>query len=147
MTVHAVTTILNPANPAVRAGAKRLADRLSGDTPVEAAVRAMLNDLAHGKRVVVLRAEEKSHLLRPPRSSPSPASSSIGSVRTAYSPSVAYPAVATAGSASKMLSTSPPNANCSAPGPTPSATHSGVTGWWVCSAFLSTPASCSRSRS
>ncbi len=46
-------------DPAVRTDAKNLADRLVGDTPVEVAVRAMLDDVAHGARVVVLRAEDE----------------------------------------------------------------------------------------
>jgi len=58
MTVHALTT-LDPGDPAVRSDAKTLAGRLSGETPVEAAVRAMLDDVAHGARIVVLRAEDE----------------------------------------------------------------------------------------
>ena len=57
MTNRALTTTLDPADPAVRSDAKDLADRLGGDTPVEAAVRAMLDDVANGARVVVLRAD------------------------------------------------------------------------------------------
>ena len=59
MTTHALSTTLDPADPAVRSGARDLAERLVGDTPVEAAVRAMLDDVTHGVRVVVLRAEEE----------------------------------------------------------------------------------------
>ncbi len=59
MRARALTATLDPADPAVRSDAKHLADRLSGDTPVEAAVRAMLDDVAHGKRVVVLRADDE----------------------------------------------------------------------------------------
>ena len=58
MTTHPLTT-LDPADATVRSDAKHLADRLSGHTPVEAAVRAMLDDVAHGTRVVVLRAEDE----------------------------------------------------------------------------------------
>lgn len=59
MAAHALSTTLDPTDPAVRAGAQHLAEQLVGDTPVEAAVRAMLNDVAHGARVVVLRAEDE----------------------------------------------------------------------------------------
>ncbi|MGL5809049.1 MAG: helix-turn-helix domain-containing protein [Nocardioides sp.] len=59
MATRALTAALDPVDPTVRSDAKNLADRLSGDTPVEAAVRAMLNDVAHGTRVVVLRAEDE----------------------------------------------------------------------------------------
>ncbi len=59
MSTRALTIALDPVDPAVRSDAKNLADRLSGDTPVEAAVRAMLDDVAHGARVVVLRAEDE----------------------------------------------------------------------------------------
>lgn len=57
MATRMFATTLDPVDPTVRSDAKNLADRLSGDTPVEAAVRAMLDDVAHGARVVVLRAE------------------------------------------------------------------------------------------
>lgn len=59
MAAHTLTTTLDPVDPTVRSDAKNLADRLAGDTPVEAAVRSMLNDVAHGARVVVLRAEDE----------------------------------------------------------------------------------------
>lgn len=59
MTAHALRTTLDPVDPAVRSDAEHLAHRLSGDTPVETAVRAMLDDVAHGARVVVLRAEDE----------------------------------------------------------------------------------------
>lgn len=59
MANRARTTTLDPADPAVRSDAKNLADRLGGSTPVEVAVRAMLDDVAHGARVVVLRADDE----------------------------------------------------------------------------------------
>ncbi|MEB3071021.1 helix-turn-helix domain-containing protein [[Mycobacterium] vasticus] len=59
MATHALTTALDPVDPAVRSDAKNLAERLVGDTPVESAVRSMLNDVAHGARIVVLRAEDE----------------------------------------------------------------------------------------
>lgn len=59
MAAHAHTTTLDPVDPTVRSDAKKLADRLAGDTAVEAAVRSMLNDVADGARVVVLRAEDE----------------------------------------------------------------------------------------
>lgn len=59
MAAPALSMTLDPADPAVRSGAQQLAEQLVGDTPVEVAVRAMLDDVAHGARVVVLRAEEE----------------------------------------------------------------------------------------
>ncbi len=59
MTTHALATTLDPADPAVRSDAKSLAERLHGDTPVETAVRSMLDAVAHGARVVVMQAEEE----------------------------------------------------------------------------------------
>lgn len=59
MASHALATTLDPGDPSVRSDARELADRLHGDTPVEVAVRAMLDDVAHGSRVVVLRAEDE----------------------------------------------------------------------------------------
>lgn len=59
MTTRALATTLDPVDPAVRADAKHLAERLDGNTPVEAAVRSMLDDVAHGARVVVLRTEDE----------------------------------------------------------------------------------------
>ncbi|MCC2321550.1 helix-turn-helix domain-containing protein [Cellulomonas xiejunii] len=59
MAAHAHSTTLDPADPVIRSGARELADRLVGDTPVEAAMRALLDDVAHGARVVVLRAEDE----------------------------------------------------------------------------------------
>jgi excisionase family DNA binding protein len=59
MAARILATALDPVDPAVRSDAKSLADRLSGDSPVEVAVRAMLDDVAHGARVVVLRADDE----------------------------------------------------------------------------------------
>lgn len=59
MTMHALATTLDPVDPAVRSDAKNLAERLHGDTAVETAVRSMLDAVAHGARVVVLRAEDE----------------------------------------------------------------------------------------
>ena len=59
MPVRVLAITLDPVDPAVRSDAKSLADRLSGDSPVEVAVRAMLDDVAHGARVVVLRADDE----------------------------------------------------------------------------------------
>lgn len=53
------TTTLDPVDPVVRAEARSLADRLGGDSQVETTVRAMLDDVAHGSRVVVLRVEDE----------------------------------------------------------------------------------------
>lgn len=59
MTIRTLATTLDPVDPVVRSDAKTLAGRLTGGTPVEAAVRAMLDDVAHGARVVVLRADDE----------------------------------------------------------------------------------------
>lgn len=59
MTTHALAATLDPVDPAVRSDAKSLAERLHGDTPVESAVRSMLNAVADGARVVVLRADDE----------------------------------------------------------------------------------------
>ena len=59
MTRRALATTLDPVDPAVRSDAKHLAARLHGHTPVEVAVRSMLDDVARGARVVVLRAEDE----------------------------------------------------------------------------------------
>lgn len=59
MTTRALATTLDPVDPAVRADAKNLAERLVGNTPVEAAVRSMLDDVAHGARAVILRTEDE----------------------------------------------------------------------------------------
>lgn len=58
MANRALTT-LDAADPRVRSDAQNLANRIDGDTPVEAAVRAMLHDVANGARVVVLRADDE----------------------------------------------------------------------------------------
>lgn len=59
MTTHALAATLDPVDPAVRSDAKSLAERLHGDSPVESAVRSMLDAVAHGARVVVLRADDE----------------------------------------------------------------------------------------
>ena len=59
MTARALEVTLDPVDPDVRSAAKSLAERLDGDTSVEVAVRAMLDDVAHGARVIVLRAEDE----------------------------------------------------------------------------------------
>ena len=59
MTSYALAASLDPIDPAVRSDAKSLAERLHGDTPVESAVRSMLNAVADGARVVVLRADDE----------------------------------------------------------------------------------------
>jgi excisionase family DNA binding protein len=46
-------------DPTVRSDARSLAARLDGDNPVEAAVRSMLDDVADGARVVVLRTDDE----------------------------------------------------------------------------------------
>jgi excisionase family DNA binding protein len=59
MATHALAATLDPVDPAVRSDAKSLAERLHGDTPVESAVRSMLDAVAHGARVVILRADDE----------------------------------------------------------------------------------------
>lgn len=59
MTIHALATALDPVDPTVRSDAKSLAERLRGDTPVETAVRSMLDAVAHGARVVVMQADDE----------------------------------------------------------------------------------------
>ena len=59
MATRTLATTLDPVDPVVRSDAETLAGRLTGGTPVEAAVRAMLDDVAHGARVVVLRADDE----------------------------------------------------------------------------------------
>ncbi len=59
MTTHTLAATLDPVDPAVRSDAKNLAERLDGDSPVELAVRSMLDAVAHGARVVVLRADDE----------------------------------------------------------------------------------------
>lgn len=59
MATHTLATTLDPVDPAVRSDAKSLAERLHGDTPVETAVRSMLDAVAQGARVVVMRAEDE----------------------------------------------------------------------------------------
>ena len=56
MLVRELST-LDPVDPAVRSAARDLADRIEGDSPVEASVRAMLDEVAQGSRVIVLRAD------------------------------------------------------------------------------------------
>jgi len=62
MVALAVAT-LDPARAGVRAEARRLADRLSvdvaGDSEVAVALRSMLDNVAQGERVVVLRDDEE----------------------------------------------------------------------------------------
>lgn len=59
MTTHALAATLDPVDPAVRSDAKSLAERLRGDSPVESAVRSMLDAVADGARVVVMRADDE----------------------------------------------------------------------------------------
>lgn len=59
MAIHSLTTSLDPSDPAIRSDAKHLAERLDGDSPLETAIRAVLDEVAHGARVVVLRTEDE----------------------------------------------------------------------------------------
>jgi excisionase family DNA binding protein len=59
MATHAIRAALDPAQPGIRAAARRLAAHLDDDSEVGKAVRSMLDDVAHGARVVVLRADDE----------------------------------------------------------------------------------------
>ncbi|RZS60649.1 excisionase family DNA binding protein [Xylanimonas ulmi] len=59
MATHAIRASLDPARPGVRSAARRLAAHLDDDSEVGNAVRSMLDDVAHGTRVVVLRADDE----------------------------------------------------------------------------------------
>lgn len=59
MTRHTLSTTLDPADPTVRTDAKNLAAQLRGVSSVETVVRSMLDDVAHGSRIMVLRAEDE----------------------------------------------------------------------------------------
>ena len=54
-----IAVTLDPADPAIRADADDLAGRLDGNSDVERAVRLMLEDVAAGSRVLVLRADDE----------------------------------------------------------------------------------------
>lgn len=59
MSSHTLIATLDPADLATRTAARDLAARLSDASPVEASVRALLDDVAGGSRVVALRAEDE----------------------------------------------------------------------------------------
>ena len=59
MTSRAYATTLDSGDPAVRSDARDLAGRLRGASPVESAVREMLDDIARGAQVVVLRSQDE----------------------------------------------------------------------------------------
>lgn len=59
MTTQALTSTLDPVDPVVRSDAKSLAERLRGDSQVEVAVRSMLDAVADGERVVVMRVDDE----------------------------------------------------------------------------------------
>lgn len=59
MSVHALSTMFDPADPAVRDRARELAGRLDGDSELEAGLRSILDDLAQGSRVVMMRVEDE----------------------------------------------------------------------------------------
>jgi excisionase family DNA binding protein len=59
MTSRSVATTIDPADPAVRRAAKRLAAHLDDDSEVGQVVRALLDDVSGGERVVVLRTEQE----------------------------------------------------------------------------------------
>lgn len=59
MTTQFRATTIDPCDPDVRSDAEHLAGQLDGSSPVEAALRSMLNDVANGSRVVMLRVEDE----------------------------------------------------------------------------------------
>lgn len=59
MATRPIASTLDPLDPAIRAAAKDLADRLEDDSEVVRVVRSMLTDVADGSRVVVLRSEDE----------------------------------------------------------------------------------------
>ena len=59
MALHALAVTLDPVDPAMLSSARILAEQIDGDSPAETAVRQMLDDVAHGARIVVLRAEDE----------------------------------------------------------------------------------------
>jgi len=54
-----LTATLDPVDPEVRAAASRLATSIDDASEVGCVVRSLLNDVAHGERVVVLRTEDE----------------------------------------------------------------------------------------
>jgi excisionase family DNA binding protein len=59
VTSRSFATTLDPVDPKVRRAAKRLAAHLDDDSEVGEVVRSLLDDVAGGERVVVLRAEQE----------------------------------------------------------------------------------------
>jgi len=59
MTAHPFPTTFDPADPTVRSDAEKLSQRLQGDSRLEAALRSMLDAVAHGSRVVIMQSEEE----------------------------------------------------------------------------------------
>ena len=59
MATHAIRASLDPARPGIRSAARRLAAHLDDDSEVGNAVRSMLDDVAHGASVVVLRTDDE----------------------------------------------------------------------------------------
>jgi hypothetical protein len=64
MTSRSFVTTVDPVDPKGRRAAKRLAAQLDDDSEVGQVVRSLLDDVAGGERVVVLRSE---HEVTPPR--------------------------------------------------------------------------------
>ena len=59
MTSRSFATTLDPIDPKVRSAAKRLAAHFDDDSEVGKVVRSLLDDVAGGERVVVLRSEDE----------------------------------------------------------------------------------------
>ncbi len=54
-----LTATLDPVDPGVRAAASRLATTIDDSSEVGRVVRSLLNDVAHGERVVVFRTDDE----------------------------------------------------------------------------------------
>lgn len=59
MPSRAVATTLDPIDPQVRSDARRLAEGLNDQSEVGRVVRSLLDDVADGERIVVLRTEHE----------------------------------------------------------------------------------------
>jgi excisionase family DNA binding protein len=56
---HNLAATLDPVDPVVRAAASQLATTIDDSSEVGRVVRSLLNDVAHGERVVVFRTEDE----------------------------------------------------------------------------------------
>jgi excisionase family DNA binding protein len=56
---HNLAATLDPVDPDVRAAASQLATTIDDSSEVGRVIRSLLNDVAHGERVVVFRSEDE----------------------------------------------------------------------------------------